>query len=64
MLPYSVKYKKANFRAPYSILNPETNSLSPSAKSNGARFVSARHVINQQISTTIVVNQKICLYFL
>jgi len=26
---------------PYSILKPEINSLSPSAKSNGARFLSA-----------------------
>lgn len=29
----------------YSILNPETNSDSPSAKSNGVRFVSAKLVI-------------------
>jgi len=29
----------------YSILNPETNSDSPSAKSNGVRLVSARLVI-------------------
>jgi len=29
----------------YSILNPDTNSDSPSAKSNGVRFVSARFVI-------------------
>lgn len=31
----------------YSVLNPETNSLSPSAKSKGVRFVSARAVVNQ-----------------
>lgn len=31
----------ANPAAPYSILNPETISDSPSAKSKGARFVSA-----------------------
>lgn len=29
------------------MLNPEINSLSPSAKSKGARFVSARHIISQ-----------------
>ena len=28
------------------MLNPETNSDSPSAKSNGVRFVSARHEIS------------------
>lgn len=28
----------------YSVLNPETNSDSPSARSNGVRFVSARAV--------------------
>lgn len=33
--------------APYSTLKPETISDSPSAKSNGARFVSARVVTNQ-----------------
>ena len=32
----------------YSILNPETISDSPSAKSKGARLVSAKLVINQQ----------------
>lgn len=30
----------------YSVLNPETNSDSPSAKSNGVRFVSAKTVVN------------------
>lgn len=40
----------------YSVLNPETNSDSPSAKSKGARFVSARAVINQ---ITILGNKRI-----
>ena len=31
----------------YSVLNPETSSDSPSAKSKGVRFVSARVVVNQ-----------------
>lgn len=39
----------ANFTDPYSILNPETNSDSPSAKSKGVRLSSATQVINQGI---------------
>lgn len=39
---YSAMKIRANGPAPYSILNPETSSDSPSAKSNGVRFVSAR----------------------
>ena len=38
---------RANPAAPYSILNPETSSDSPSAKSNGVRLVSARQEITQ-----------------
>lgn len=47
MLVYSAMKISAKFAALYSVLKPETSSLSPSAKSNGARFVSARQVINQ-----------------
>ena len=47
MLVYSAIKIKAKFPDLYSVLNPDTSSLSPSAKSKGARFVSARHVINQ-----------------
>lgn len=39
---YSAKKNKANGPAAYSTLKPETNSDSPSVKSKGARFVSAR----------------------
>jgi len=39
----------------YSVLKPDTSSLSPSAKSNGVRFSSAKTEINQIIN----VNQKI-----
>lgn len=42
ILAYSAKKIKANPPAPYSTLNPETNSDSPSAKSKGVRFVSAK----------------------
>lgn len=46
MLAYSARKIKAKPAAPYSILNPETNSDSPSAKSKGARLVSAIQVTN------------------
>lgn len=48
ILPYSAINKKANLYPPYSILNPETNSLSPSDKSKGARLVSAMMQINHR----------------
>ena len=38
ILAYSAKKFKANPPAPYSTLNPETSSDSPSAKSKGVRF--------------------------
>lgn len=38
---YSAKKNRANGPAAYSTLKPETNSDSPSVRSNGARFVSA-----------------------
>lgn len=46
-----IKIKAKNDPA-YSILNPDTSSLSPSAKSNGVRFVSASKQVNQ-INITI-----------
>lgn len=42
MLVYSARKNKANEPPAYSTLNPETNSDSPSVKSNGARLVSAK----------------------
>lgn len=47
ILPYSAIKINANPRPPYSTLNPDTNSDSPSEKSNGVRFVSASEEINQ-----------------
>lgn len=41
MLAYSARKKSAKGLAPYSTLNPDTSSDSPSVRSNGARFVSA-----------------------
>jgi len=42
IFPYSPKNNKAKINPLYSVLNPDTNSLSPSAKSNGERLVSAK----------------------
>jgi hypothetical protein len=42
MCPYSAKKNNAKVIAEYSTLNPDTNSDSPSDKSKGALFVSAR----------------------
>lgn len=40
----------------YSVLNPLTNSDSPSAKSKGVRLVSARVVVNQTKNKGININ--------
>ncbi len=45
MFAYSAIKIKANIPLLYSVLNPGTSSDSPSARSNGVRFVSARLVI-------------------
>jgi len=42
ILAYSARKKRAKGPPAYSTLNPETSSDSPSVRSNGARFVSAR----------------------
>ncbi len=42
MLAYSAKNSNANGPAAYSTLKPDTSSDSPSVRSNGDRFVSAR----------------------
>lgn len=39
---YSARKNRANGPAAYSTLKPETSSDSPSVRSKGARFVSAR----------------------
>lgn len=44
---YSAIKIKVKAIAEYSVLKPETSSLSPSAKSNGVRLVSASRVVNQ-----------------
>lgn len=47
ILVYSAIKIKANGPLLYSVLNPETSSDSPSAISNGVRFVSANIVTSQ-----------------
>lgn len=47
ILQYSAIKISANLPPPYSTLKPETSSDSPSAKSKGARFVSASKVTSQ-----------------
>lgn len=48
MLEYSAKKINANHPPIYSTLKPDTNSDSPSAKSNGLRFTSAKHLVNHR----------------
>jgi len=64
ILPYSDKKIIANPPLLYSVLNPDTNSDSPSAKSKGARLVSAIIVLNQKTKKKQVSIKKNCiLYF-
>lgn len=56
MLVYSAIKIRANTPLLYSTLNPDTSSDSPSAKSNGVRFVSARFVINHNIRIKGAIN--------
>jgi len=46
ILPYSAIKISANPNPPYSTLNPDTSSDSPSEKSKGVRLVSAREDTN------------------
>lgn len=50
ILVYSARKNRANEPPAYSTLNPETSSDSPSVRSKGARFVSARVEINHIIA--------------
>lgn len=67
MLAYSARKNSAKGPPAYSTLNPDTSSDSPSVRSNGARFVSARveiyHIaargqagIRSQIASCVVLN--------
>lgn len=63
MLVYSAIKINANSPLLYSVLNPETNSDSPSAKSNGVRLVSAKVVVNHIIirGNAIIPTHDFCL---
>lgn len=50
IIPYSLMKIKAKRPPPYSMLNPETISDSPSAVSNGVRLASAIHSRSQDSS--------------
>ena len=63
ILAYSAIKIRANPTLPYSILNPETNSDSPSAKSKGVRLVSATQEINQIPTIGINIKNAVDLSF-
>lgn len=50
ILAYSARKNRAKGPPAYSTLNPDTSSDSPSVRSNGARFVSARVEMNHIIA--------------
>lgn len=58
MFIYSAMKIKAKVPELYSVLNPDTNSDSPSAKSNGVRFVSAKEEINHIMNKGHIINLK------
>lgn len=55
---YSAMKIRANRPPLYSVLNPDTSSDSPSAKSKGVRLVSARLVINQMMKSGRIINSS------
>jgi len=63
MFMYSAIKIRANVPELYSVLNPETSSDSPSAKSNGVRLVSAREVIIQAINIGHIITTSMTLLF-
>jgi hypothetical protein len=64
IIPYSLRNRKTKVKLLISILNPLINSLSPSSKSNGARFVSIRERINQRINQIITISTSILMFLL
>jgi hypothetical protein len=63
---YSAIKMSANVDLLYSVLNPDTSSDSPSARSKGVRFVSAKFVINHNIAmgNNINVVHEVILIFM
>ncbi|ONI56937.1 hypothetical protein N499_1364 [Wolbachia pipientis wVitA] len=58
IIPYSAIKIKANLPLIYSVLNPDTNSDSPSAKSKGVRFNSANNLTKKIILKGKKKNKK------
>lgn len=58
-IPYSLKNRYTNISLPISMLNPLISSLSPSNRSNGARFVSIRARISQITAQAIISSNLI-----
>lgn len=58
MFKYSATNSSANLPLLYSTLKPETSSDSPSAKSKGARLVSANVVMNQRNLVGNIINRS------
>lgn len=64
IIPYSLIKISANCPPPYSILNPETISDSPSEKSKGVRLASAIHIVIHSIiigQFTIIIHMFSCI---
>lgn len=59
ILKYSPIKQKAKGKPPNSVLKPETNSDSPSEKSKGVRFVSAKMVGSHNKNKGKIVNREI-----
>lgn len=56
---YSAIKISANVPELYSVLNPETSSDSPSARSKGVRLVSAKEVISHTINRGHIISRNI-----
>ena len=54
ILLYSAKARSAKPDPPNSTINPATSSDSPSTKSKGVRFVSARQEVTHNIITSVI----------
>jgi len=48
-MPYSLKNRSTNTELPISTLKPLINSLSPSKRSNGARLLSIKEIVNHNV---------------
>lgn len=61
-IPYSLRNKYTNIRLPISILNPLISSLSPSIRSNGARFLSIKDNKNHKDIQTASLSKEAALF--